>query len=642
MPTLKATDILKKGTTAVDKAYYGTTLVWQKSVPVTVSLTISKTQINTGESVTLTATLSQPLATGTVEFRSGSPTGTIVATDTASPWTATINPTTDTTYYAVYKGNAPFLPGNSNSVFVDVAGVTNLSLSADRTTVAQGQTVTLTASIPGVTAGTVNFRSGSGTGPILSTDTASPWQYTFTPTGDITIYAEYPATVEQMAAVSAPVSINFYIPTSTTISADKSTVNNGEAVTLTAVVAGVSAGTVNFRAGSPTGAIVATDTSAPWSVAVTPSADTTYYAEYLGSGDYAASNSGGVFVNFQIPTSISISASAGAVNPGGVINLSASVSHPGPGYVNWYWSSNGGASWNLFAQPAYPYNTSIQPGSDCHIYAEFIGGGDYVPSGSNAPWIDYQIPTSTSLGQSTGTINNGQSLTLQAYVSGGANYVVSFYNHNWALIAQANAPYVIGVAPTADTNYIAYYEANGDYLQSGSGWVGVHVRQVTAKRWTGNSTWSASYAGDNSKRSPEELYYGYYSSTWGHQKSLVGFAIPDLSGCIEVTSAKFQFYNKHHYLNSGGNIYIALHDYASEPSTWSDGRVDKEEQTVGDAPKPGTVSLSLDASIRGKLKTAGVKGFGFGPAPSNSQSYYGYASDASSNLFCEINYTVWE
>lgn len=645
-PLLNTADNVLLGTTQVERIYRGDELVWQHAIFVTVTLTATRTQINSGESTVLTATLSNPKATGgTVRFRSGSPTGTIVATDTASPWTATVSPMTDTVYYAEYLGSNPYQPATSAGLLIDVAGVTNLVLSTNKTDVAQGTSAVLTATISGVTTGTVNFRTGSPTGPIIATDTASPWTVTVTPTADTTYYAEYTGTPEQMADVSNPITLNFYIPTTTTISSSATSINAGTAITLTAVVAGVSTGTVNFRSGSVTGPIVGSKTNAPWTLSVTPTTDTTYFAEYLGSGDYAASNSAGVTIDYTIPVTISVAASEYSVPANTVITVTATVTAGATGTVYFYYTTNSGASWVNFAtDTASPFSTTLSVGANVHLYAEFYGTGNYGTAGSNTPYVDMYIATSLSLTSNVTTINNGQSLTLTATLSGASSGSVAFRSGSptGAIVATKTAPpYTVTVAPTADVTYYATYAANNDYLASNSAGRVINVRQVVTKTWSGYATWVASYDGGSAKRSGTDLYYGYYSSTWGNQRSLVGFAIPDLSGCIEVTSARFKFYNQHHFLNSGGDIIIAIHDYASEPSTWGGSRVDEAEQTVGDAPKPGWVDLTCDASIRSKLKTNGIKGFGFGPGPSNSQSYYGYVN-GSSDPWCEVKYTVWE
>ena len=66
---------------------------------------------------------------------------------------------------------------------------TTTSLTASPATINAGETVTLTATVTGATAGSVKFTGGSlGAG---ITDTASPWTTTNAPTASTTYYAEY-------------------------------------------------------------------------------------------------------------------------------------------------------------------------------------------------------------------------------------------------------------------------------------------------------------------------------------------------------------------------------------------------------------------------------------------------------------------
>ena len=87
------------------------------SIATSTSLTLNGTAgnvtINRGATVDLAATVAGTTA-GTVEFRAGSTSGTLITSDTASPWnSANYAPTATTTVYAVYKGSGVYLPSNS-------------------------------------------------------------------------------------------------------------------------------------------------------------------------------------------------------------------------------------------------------------------------------------------------------------------------------------------------------------------------------------------------------------------------------------------------------------------------------------------------------------------------------------------------
>lgn len=644
-----ATDV-RMGTTQVQRIYRGTNLVWEHEIASAITLTASKTQSNSGDPVTLTATV-QGTTNGTIQFREGSTSGTIIDTDSASPWTTVVNPTSDTTYYAEFLGDDPYLPGFSAGVTISVAETTTVALVASPSTINPSGSSTLTATVNGgaVTTGTIRFRSGSSSGPIIATVTDAPWTTTVSPTSDVTYYAEYVGNDQNVGAVSPGALVDYQIPTSISLAVSSSSVNAGQSVTLTATVTGASSGTVRFRKDSPSGTIVATDTSAPWSASVTPTADTTYYAEYVANGDYEGSVSTGKTVQYSVPTSVSLSANPTSVPAGSSVTLTATTSGIPNGHtISFRAGSTSGTVVGSGTVSSGVASASVVPGADTTYYATYAGSGDYLASNSNGVFVDRYIATSVSL-SGGGTINNGQSKTLTATVSGASTGTVQFRAGSptgtvVGTVAVSGGTASLGVSPTSSTTYYASYLANGDYLGSTSGAQTVTVRQLVTKTWSGNSDWSQSYQGDKSQRSTSYLYYGYYSSSWGNQRSLIGFNVPDLSGVVEVTKVRLKFYNVHHYMNSGGDINVALHDYTTKPTTWDSARVDNNEYTVGSAPKPGWVDFNFGATVRNKFKNNGIKGVGLGPGVTTSTNYYGYAANHASSTvpWLQIQYTVWE
>lgn len=558
MPKLDTTVNLKVGSTQIQKAYVGSTLVWQYAIPTSISLTSSTQSPVSGSAVTLTATVSGATS-GTVNFRSGSALGPIVATVSGTAWSTTVYPTVSTTYYAEYVANVPYVGSTSAGRVITVYYPTVATLDASSYTINTGSSTTLTAGVDLTTAGSVEFRSGSTTGTIIATDTASPWSTVVAPTVTTNYYAKYLGSGQYLASSNQPgVTITVNYPTSISISASASTIVTGNSVVLTAYVTGAPSGTVNFRSGSPTGPIVATDyTGSPWQMTLYPTATTTYYAEYVANGNYLGSTSGAVTVT-----------------------------------VN-------------------------------------------------------KITTTTSLSLSSTSINNGQSVTLTVTVSGatsGTVYIRSNSTAGTILATDSAAPWSITLSPTADVTYYAQFVEDATHYTSYSAGVFVNVKQLVTKTWSSIADWSQSYDGGSDPRNDGYLYYGYYSSTWGNQRSLIGFPVPTaVASSVAVTSVRFKFYNVHHYYSSGGSIGIGVHDYSSEPATWDGSRVDENLYTVTDAPKPGWVDLTLSSTFRDKFK-AGNVGMSLGPGSSTSLEYYGYAAmhTSSTDPWLEIKYQVWE
>jgi len=192
----------------------------------------------------------------------------------------------------------------------------------------------------------------------------------------------------------------------------------------------------------------------------------------------------------------------------------------------------------------------------------------------------------------------------------------------------------------ADSLYIGGQAADRAYLGSTLVWERI---RLVEKTWSGYGAWTGTYGSDGERRNDSYAYYGYYSSTWGNQRSLVGFDVPnEVKNADSITSIRFKIYNRHHYLNSGGRIYLGTHDYSSRPGTWDGSRVDEQINDYA-APKPGWVDETLGSNFRDAFK-AGAKGIALGPGPSNSQSYYGYADDhtQANKPWLKIVYKVWE
>lgn len=568
MPLLNSAEDVRIGTTPATRVYSGSVLVWERPVETAVSLSLSSSVINAGASITLTATADAP-ANSTVNFRSGSPTGPIVGTDSSYPWTAVVTPSATTTYYAELVPPDPYLPAVSTSKTVTVAQPTSISLAVSSSTVDVGQSVTLTATLTGASSGTVRFRTGSTTGSIIASDTASPWQATVSPAvGQTTYYATYePPNNSLQASSSTGQTVTTYQPTTVTL-AKSGDITSGQSVTLTATITGASTGTVRFRSGSTSGTIVATVSASAGkaTASLSPTATTTYYAEYVASGYVKGSFSSGVSVTVSPPT------------------------------------------------------------------------------------ISTSIP---SLAASSTTINNGQSVTLTATVSNiPAGQTIQFRSGSTTGTVVGSATVsgttaAVTLSPSSTTNYYATYAGSGVYLPSNSHVRTVTVRQLVTKTFSAVCSWSQSYKGNGDKRTDtSDCYYGYYSSTWGNQKSLIGWDVPAaVQGCVAITEATLEIYNLHHYENSGGEMPLGTHTKTSAPSTWGvgGGQANINKTTV---PKTGWKTYTLGNTFKDSFKDDGAKGIAVGPGPTTSTHYYGYCAGRSSGTSLRptltLKYQVWE
>jgi hypothetical protein len=160
---------------------------------------------------------------------------------------------------------------------------------------------------------------------------------------------------------------------------------------------------------------------------------------------------------------------------------------------------------------------------------------------------------------------------------------------------------------------------------------------------TYNATDGRAYSGSGtSVHSETQMYQGYYSSTWGNNKSIIMFnstaIAADLVGKT-VTGVTLKFKTQFAYYNAGVTAIVGTHNTSGTtvPATWPSGtksnRVKKTGCTAGE-----TTSLALGTAIGNELKAGTAKGIIFGPGPSTSKDYYGY--HYLSGIQLVINYTT--
>lgn len=143
-----------------------------------------------------------------------------------------------------------------------------------------------------------------------------------------------------------------------------------------------------------------------------------------------------------------------------------------------------------------------------------------------------------------------------------------------------------------------------------------------------SAAWSASYDGDSAYVSyyGSEVHQGYYSSSVGNRRSLIGFNSAqirsDLSGAT-IKSIKITMYAVHWYFDAGGTAVFGTHNYDSRPGTWSGSRVVENRQQSANWPKPGKRTVTLSNTIGNEFKSGASRGIALGPGPSTSLTYYG-------------------
>lgn len=280
----------------------------------TTTLALSSASVNSGQPVTLTATVAGPtgssVPTGTVTFLSGASTlgtGTLDSSGKATYTTSTL-PATTYTLTAQYGGDVSYSGSTSavQTLVVNPVGTTT-ALTVTPATAPAGTSVSLVAKVTATTGsavptGTVTFKNGStqiAAVAVNGTGTATFTSSTLA-VGSYSITAAYSGDSNNASSTSSSSSLTITAPlisTTTTLSASPNSGVAGTSIALTATVAqasgsAVPTGTVTFKEGSTT---LGTGTLAAGTATFTTSAlaagTHSITANYGGDAAYAVSTS---------------------------------------------------------------------------------------------------------------------------------------------------------------------------------------------------------------------------------------------------------------------------------------------------------------------------------------------------------------
>lgn len=145
------------------------------------------------------------------------------------------------------------------------------------------------------------------------------------------------------------------------------------------------------------------------------------------------------------------------------------------------------------------------------------------------------------------------------------------------------------------------------------------TKKTYVTTWT--STSSATYQGGGAKRTDTSDVVQGYNSYNGNGKGIWIFPsmTTTLSGAT-INKVEVYAYANHWYYNSGGTARIYLHGYTSAPA--SSPSVTYSTQSTG-WPVAAGRWVTLPSSTYASFLSGAWRGFGMGPAPSNSLTYYG-------------------
>jgi len=161
---------------------------------------------------------------------------------------------------------------------------------------------------------------------------------------------------------------------------------------------------------------------------------------------------------------------------------------------------------------------------------------------------------------------------------------------------------------------------------------------------TFNAVTGRSFGASGSTHSDSQMYQGYYSSTWGNNRSAIMFDYTAIQTALTgktITGCSIKFKTQFSYYNAGLTAVVGTHNTAStsRPANWDavvgekTNRVRKSGCAAGE-----TTTLSLGTAIGNEFKAGTAKGIVFGPGPSTSKDYYGYHYLSGIQLI--FNYTT--
>jgi hypothetical protein len=303
------------------------------AAPASVALTSSANPSISGQSVTVTATVTPNTATGTVQFLDGA---TVLGTATISGGSASLSLAALSvgthSITAAYSGDANDYPGTSAALAETVqqaATTATLTSNIDRTYV--GQSIPLTVTVtPATAAGSVTLMSGT---TILATSTLTNGVASFSistlPAGPNSIYARYTGNASYLPSNSATIVQTVVVATSTVLTSTPNPSVYGGTVTLTLTATPSSAtGPVQFNNGTTIlGTVNLVKGQAKLSVSTLPAGAASLIAYYSGDSTHGGFTSLVVTqtVN-KAPVSVAPTSSKNPVVSGQSVTLTAAVS----------------------------------------------------------------------------------------------------------------------------------------------------------------------------------------------------------------------------------------------------------------------------------------------------------------------------
>jgi hypothetical protein len=461
-----------------------------------VYITSSASSVTQGQAVTLEASVSPSLATGTVTFYNGSNAIGTAAINSAGPFptalaflTTSFSSIGAQSITAHYSGSVFYASSQSGAITI---GVYNSQLASTSTTLQastptpQYQTgVTLTATVsPSSATGTVTFYNGSADigSATLNAGTAV-LTTAFAAGGATTLHAVYSGDYNYLSSTSNSIAMNISGPlvTATTLQASTSATAIGDNVTLTANLAPAAAtGTVTFYNGSTAiGTANVNSGVATLTTAFSSSGKISLKAVFNANSSYESSTSNivSLFVTGVTPDTVVLQATPSSVIIGYSATLTATITpSAATGTISFYDGSVLIGSAPVVVGIATLSNVFMSAGSQS-LTAVYSGDTTYISTTSSPVTLTVgnpgPTPTVTTLILSTTSAYAGDTVTLTVSVAPSmATGQVSFVDNNnvlaSVLLASGTASYSTTFATVGSHNITALYDGDTVYSPSAS------------------------------------------------------------------------------------------------------------------------------------------------------------------------------
>ncbi|MEA2570731.1 MAG: large repetitive protein [Acidobacteriota bacterium] len=490
-----------------------------------VNLAVTTTTLNAtpnpttpGISVTFTATVSSLVAGtigGTVDFYDGvtklnaSPVAVVAG---AAAYSTSDLSVASHSITAQYSGDSVYATSTSAATteVVNLA-VTTTTLNATPNPTTPGISVTFTATVSSLVAGTiggtVDFYDGItklNASPVAVAAGAAAYSTSDLTVASHSITAQYSGDAVFAASTSDPVSeVVALAVTTTTLNASPNPSTYSVSVTFTAsvssLVAGTIGGTVDFYDGvtklnaSP---VAVASGQAAYSTSNLSIASHSITAQYSGDAVFAASTSDPVtqVVNLA-PTTTALIAAPNPSLPGVSVTLTATVTSGAAGTIGGSVDFYDGAT-KLNASPvalasgAASYSTSLLSITSHSLTAQYLGDSTYAASTSNTVTQVVDLATTTTAVQaSPNPANTGASVTITATVTSGFAGTIGgtadFYdgatklNVSPVAVAGGAAAYSTSSLTAGSHSITAQYLGDSTYAASVSPATSLSIRNIT-------------------------------------------------------------------------------------------------------------------------------------------------------------------